>query len=440
MWFVFSLVDVRSTPTNVMDHFHRLVDCRKSAEPIWSVETRMAADGRAVFKEFGIVKSLESDKVKEVAERMICRREEVGDDYARTNKWEKTQITNKAEQQSRETSSSRLRLCFEAFLRDESSKIVKVCEPALSEEILDLNNVSSGEFSVQKMSLCSDYVEGGAEVMIFTNKVNYSRSSFFAEFFQLRDPESGDSTKVWERRVAIPESGLHTVGQHLGGLSFNVPMYDRSTRDTPELLDSEVTCYFQLVKATKNNTVQARTDRLLFTYKSRRISGGAKRKLPEETVQKIFNHPKFSKVDNFPDLNPTPIIEFSNLQTQAVTPLMTIVEEASQLPTVLVSQYMSPQYYGSSPQRQSPRSRSRSPVPQPSQEMPYLPDLMNDLEDLLGTNTTSYTNNMTSYYGNLDNIVTDGPKRDKKQNSKDTFKKEVKKEVDMLDKMSKLNI
>ena len=106
------------------------------------------------------------------------------------------------------------------------------------------------------MSLCSDYVEGGAEVMIFTNKVNYSRSSFFAEFFQLRDPESGDSTKVWERRVAIPESGLHTVGQHLGGLSFNVPMYDRSTRDTPELLDSEVTCYFQLVKATKNNTVQ----------------------------------------------------------------------------------------------------------------------------------------------------------------------------------------
>merc|ERR1711874_189006 len=279
--------------------------------------------------------------------------------------------------------------------------------------------------------------------------------------------------------------------------SFNVPMYDRSTRDTPELLDSEVTCYFQLVKATKNNTVQARTDRLLFTYKSRRISGGAKRKLPEETVQKIFNHPKFSKVDNFPDFNPTPIIEFSNMQTQAVTPLMTIVEEASQLPTVLVkpqevgvmfdpgnpvsslehlsilspasntqdncllqhasvlsphqaqsvlspqhvqSNPLSPQYYGSSPQRQSPRSRSRSPVPQPSQEMPYLPDLMNDLEDLLGTNTTSYTNNMTSYYGNLDNIVTDGPKRDKKENSKDTFKKEVKKEVDMLDKMSKLNI
>ena len=36
------------------------------------------------------------------------------------------------------------------------------------------------------------------------------------------------------------------------------------------------------------------------------------------------------------DLLGDPPHEFSNLQTQAVTPLMTIVEEASQLPTVLV--------------------------------------------------------------------------------------------------------
>ena len=99
-----SLVDVRSTPSNIMDHFHRLVDCRNSPEPVWSVEMKMGADGRAVFKEFGIVKSLEAEKVTEVAERIICRREEVGDDYARNNKWEKTQINNKAEQQCREVS------------------------------------------------------------------------------------------------------------------------------------------------------------------------------------------------------------------------------------------------------------------------------------------------------------------------------------------------
>ena len=45
----------------------------------------------------------EYKRCKEVAERMICRREEAGDDYAR-NKWERTQISHKAEQQCREVS------------------------------------------------------------------------------------------------------------------------------------------------------------------------------------------------------------------------------------------------------------------------------------------------------------------------------------------------
>jgi len=323
-----SLVDVRSTPSNIMDHFHRLVDCRNSPDPVWSVEIKMGADGRAVFKEFGIVKSLEAEKVSEVTERIINRREEGGDQYARSNRWERTQINNLAEQQCRETSSSRLKLCFEAFLKDESGRIVKVCEPVLSDEILDLNNVSSGEFSVHKMSLCSDYVEGGAEVMVFTNKVNYSRSSFFADFFQLADPESGDSARVWERRVHIPDCQLHTVGQHLGGLSFNVPMYDRSTKHTPEQVDNPVPCYFQLVKANKNNTIQARSDRLLFTYNPRRLKGG-KRHLADPTVQKIFSNPKLQRVDNFPtwepNFKPTPI-KFGNLQgLQAVTQPMTLV-------------------------------------------------------------------------------------------------------------------
>ena len=178
--------------------------------------------------------------------------------------------------------------------------------------------------------------------MVFTNKVNYSRSSFFADFFQLADPESGDSARVWERRVHIPDCQLHTVGQHLGGLSFNVPMYDRSTKHTPEQVDNPVTCYFQLVKANKNNTIQvslkikndnnlhciylkARSDRLLFTYNPRRLKGG-KRHLADPTVQKIFSNPKLQRVDNFPtfepNFNPTPF-KFSNIQ--AITPPMTIV-------------------------------------------------------------------------------------------------------------------
>ena len=85
-----------------MDHFHRLVDCRNSPDPVWSVEIKMGPDGRAVFKEFGIVKSLEAEKVSEVTERIINRREEGGDQYARSNRWERTQINNLAEQQCRE--------------------------------------------------------------------------------------------------------------------------------------------------------------------------------------------------------------------------------------------------------------------------------------------------------------------------------------------------
>ena len=51
--------------------------------------------------------------------------------------------------------------------------------------------------------------------MIFTNKVNYSRSNFYADFFQLNDAEDEDS-KIWRSRVVIQEADLHTVGQHLG--------------------------------------------------------------------------------------------------------------------------------------------------------------------------------------------------------------------------------
>ena len=68
---------------------------------------------------------------------------------------------------------------------------------------------------VPQISLCSDYTEGGAEVMIFTNKVNYSRSNFYADFFQLSD-EDNEESKIWRSRVVIQEAQLHTVGQHLG--------------------------------------------------------------------------------------------------------------------------------------------------------------------------------------------------------------------------------
>ena len=58
-----SLVDVASSPGNIMDHFHCLVDCQKSRTPEWSVVTQMGHDGTVAFNKFGIVKSLEVEKV-----------------------------------------------------------------------------------------------------------------------------------------------------------------------------------------------------------------------------------------------------------------------------------------------------------------------------------------------------------------------------------------
>jgi len=461
-----SLVDIRSSPANIMDHFHRIVDCKNSPGAAWSVEKRMDEDGRAVFNELGIVKSLETEKVTEVTERMICRREEVGDDYARNNKWEKTQITNKAEQQCRETSSSRLKLCFEAFLKDESSRIVKVCEPVLSEEIHDLNSVSNGEFSVQKMSLCSDFVEGGAEVMIFTNKVNYSRSSFFADFFQLKDPEDETSGRVWEKRVPVPDCQLHTVGANLGGLYFTVPMYNRSSGDQPQQLDTEVTCSLQLVKTSKNNMVQARSDRLMFTYKPRRVIKGVKR--PAERIEHLMKK-KLPKED-FPVFVPTPLHQFWPLQP--VTPLMSIVEEPKvmmqpqETPSMVISPAtpdmtlhnispahdttnnnnnndQMPPFYGSSPQARSPQLISRSPAPQ---HLPELTTIMDDfdIQNLLSGADNFGTDNNSLHDGIDFNIVIDGHKKEIKDKSKTKSEgKETTRHTaqgDIVQRMSKLNM
>ena len=84
-----------------------------------------------------------------------------------------------------------------------------------------------------QMSICSDNVEGGSLLMTYTgnsnNKVNFTRSSFYADFIQLQDPNNLDSEQVWSKRVFIPESQLHPVGQHLGLYKLH-PNYQKSIR------------------------------------------------------------------------------------------------------------------------------------------------------------------------------------------------------------------
>ena len=97
----FSLVDVTSTATNILDHYHCLVDCQGSRIPTWSVQKPMSYDGTVCFDKFGIVKSLEDEKVDKVAERMIARQVEKGDLELNSSIWRRTQIRSLAEQRCR---------------------------------------------------------------------------------------------------------------------------------------------------------------------------------------------------------------------------------------------------------------------------------------------------------------------------------------------------
>jgi len=104
------------------------VDCQNNRDPTWSAEkVLVSGHGKVLFEKFGILKSLEIEKVDKVTERILHRREEEGDRALRHDMWRKTETKERAEQQCRTTTASRLKLCFEAFLRT-PDKIVRVSD------------------------------------------------------------------------------------------------------------------------------------------------------------------------------------------------------------------------------------------------------------------------------------------------------------------------
>ena len=63
-----SLVDIRSSSESIIDHWHRLVDCREEVlAPRWSVVRPVELPyGWVTFDNLGIVRSLERDRGREV--------------------------------------------------------------------------------------------------------------------------------------------------------------------------------------------------------------------------------------------------------------------------------------------------------------------------------------------------------------------------------------
>ena len=125
-----SLVDIRSSSENIIDHWHRLVDCREdSLSPRWSMVRPLELPyGWVTFSNLGVVRSLERDRGREVGERAVVRAEEqrVG---VRADRHQQLELRDRAEARCRETCAFRLKICFEAFLKAEDGTIVQVGLP-----------------------------------------------------------------------------------------------------------------------------------------------------------------------------------------------------------------------------------------------------------------------------------------------------------------------
>ena len=126
-----SLVDIRSSSENIIDHWHRLVDCREEVlSPRWSVVRPLELPyGWVTFSNLGVVRSLERDRGREVGERAVVRAEERIGIGVRSDRHQQLELRDRAEARCRETCAFRLKICFEAFLKAEDGTIVQVGLP-----------------------------------------------------------------------------------------------------------------------------------------------------------------------------------------------------------------------------------------------------------------------------------------------------------------------
>ena len=123
-----SLVDIRSSSENIIDHWHRLVDCREETlSPKWSVVRPLELPyGWVTFSNLGVVRSLERERGGEVGERAVLRAEERIGSGVRADRHQQLELRDRAEARCRETCAFRLKLCFEAFITAHDGTIVQV--------------------------------------------------------------------------------------------------------------------------------------------------------------------------------------------------------------------------------------------------------------------------------------------------------------------------
>jgi len=221
----------------------------------------------------------------------------------RADRHQQLELRDRAEARCRETCAFRLKICFEAFLRAEDGTIVQVADPVFSENILDETRPDkAGDLPVEKISICSDVVEGGQEVMAFTGnkstKIPLKQSNFFVEFFEL----GPDQQKGWKSgRIEIPKCNLHALGQILGGLSFKVPVYDRENPGSGRASSIEQpteNVFFEIVKTNKAGREEAKSDPIIFTYNPSRLMTTARKRGQDKGQMFEMKMPKMDLIDS----------------------------------------------------------------------------------------------------------------------------------------------
>lgn len=362
-------MDIRSTPDNIIEHWHRLVDCKQqNLEPRWAaVKPIEASYGWVTFSSLGVVKSLERDKAGEVGERSVVRLEEHGQNI-RGDRHRELEIRDRAEEKCREvrlpllllllhyklyrkkfyrfpppqTCAFRLKLCFEAFIQAGDGTIQEVAHPVFSDNILDETRPDkTGDLPIQKISTNSDVVEGGQEVMVFTGnevtRIQNKRSNFYVEFFELDTNEQ----KGWQSgRAMIAKTELHTLGQILGGLSFKVPVFDRDQPGSkrPAAINTPTeNVFFEITKTNKAGKEESKSDPIFFTYRPSRLQH-IKRKRPldhflNENVTKREKVTEFVSQFNIPQFTFGPTGTTNS--EQIVTLNLPIVSSDPSIPAVV---------------------------------------------------------------------------------------------------------
>ncbi|XP_065051077.1 proto-oncogene c-Rel-like [Rhopilema esculentum] len=128
---------------------------------------------------------------------------------------EKRRLLIEAEKISKEIDLSAVRLCFQAFLLDESGQITKTLPAVLSQPIYDQKAAHAGQLRICRISKTSSSVAGGEEVFLLCDKVQ--KEHIAVRLYQ----EDSAGKLTWEGFGKFSQADVHKQS----AIVFRTPPY-----------------------------------------------------------------------------------------------------------------------------------------------------------------------------------------------------------------------